>query len=93
MLERTIQHRSPVPKVVSKGALSAEPAGVCACRYLLNTADSSSNGSNSSSPPAPGSFPPLAGAAFLASVPPSGNRDLIFRWLRRDLGLSWRVTW
>jgi hypothetical protein len=35
----------------------------------------------------------LAGAAFLASVPPSGNRDLIFWWLRRDLGLSWRVTW
>ncbi|KAF8063781.1 RWDD3 [Scenedesmus sp. PABB004] len=43
--------------------------------------------------PAFGAFPRLAGAAFLASVPPSGNRDLIFRWLRRDLGLSWRVTW
>jgi hypothetical protein len=74
--------------------------GLIAQKYLLNassasstTTTTSSSSSSSSSPPVPGSYPPLAGAAFLASVPPSGNRDLIIRWLKRDLGLSWRVTW
>jgi hypothetical protein len=38
-------------------------------------------------------YPRLAGAALLASVPHSGNADLIWRWLRRDIALSWRVTW
>jgi hypothetical protein len=66
-------------------------------RYILDSApansSNSSSSSSSSSRPAAGSFPRLAGAAFLASVPPAGNRDLIFRWLKRDLVLSWKITW
>ncbi|GAX83394.1 hypothetical protein CEUSTIGMA_g10819.t1 [Chlamydomonas eustigma] len=38
-------------------------------------------------------LPPLAGAAFLSSVPPSGNKNLVWRFLRKDLLLSLRVTY
>uniref|UniRef100_A0A383W958 AB hydrolase-1 domain-containing protein n=1 Tax=Tetradesmus obliquus TaxID=3088 RepID=A0A383W958_TETOB len=65
--------------------------GLIAQKYILDSAPA--NSSSSSSRPAAGSFPRLAGVAFLASVPPSGNRDLIIRWLKRDLVLSWKVTW
>lgn len=37
--------------------------------------------------------PPLAGAAFLASVPPSGNKQLVGRFMKRDFMLSMRITW
>ncbi|KIZ05772.1 hypothetical protein MNEG_2183 [Monoraphidium neglectum] len=38
-------------------------------------------------------LPPLAGAAFLCSVPPSGNKELVGRFMKRDLMLSMRITW
>lgn len=39
------------------------------------------------------SLPPLAGCAFLCSVPPSGNKELVGRFLKRDFWLSMRITW
>eukprot|EP00775_Hariotina_reticulata_P013096 gene13096-13223_t len=67
--------------------------GLIAQKYLLDSAPpSSASGSSGSSRPAAGSYPALAGAALLASVPPSGNRDLIIRWLMKDLVLSWKIT-
>eukprot|EP00199_Chlamydomonas_sp_CCMP681_P001695 CAMPEP_0119109338 /NCGR_PEP_ID=MMETSP1180-20130426/17853_1 /TAXON_ID=3052 ORGANISM="Chlamydomonas cf sp, Strain CCMP681" /NCGR_SAMPLE_ID=MMETSP1180 /ASSEMBLY_ACC=CAM_ASM_000741 /LENGTH=378 /DNA_ID=CAMNT_0007095081 /DNA_START=30 /DNA_END=1167 /DNA_ORIENTATION=- len=35
----------------------------------------------------------LAGTAFLACVPPSGNGSIVGRYLRKDLLLALRVTW
>ncbi|GBF98148.1 phosphoserine aminotransferase [Raphidocelis subcapitata] len=39
------------------------------------------------------SAPAVAGAAFLCSVPPSGNKAMVGRFLRRDFFLSMRITW
>jgi hypothetical protein len=41
---------------------------------------------------APG-YPWIAGAAYLACVPPSGNKDMIFRFLLRDPIGSIKITW
>eukprot|EP00955_Chlamydomonas_euryale_P040754 351801-Chlamydomonas_euryale.AAC.17 len=38
-------------------------------------------------------LPKLAGAAFLCSVPPSGNKKLVGRFFMRDPLLSLRVTY
>ncbi len=40
-----------------------------------------------------GAFPQLAGVAYLASCPPSGNKQMVMRFLTRDLWLSLKVTW
>jgi hypothetical protein len=54
-------------------------------RYLLRSAAQAG--------PTPGSLPDLAGLALLGSVPPSGNKQLVGRFLRRDPLLSLRITW
>jgi hypothetical protein len=72
----------PLELTLSIGLTAPQNTNVMVCRYLINSAGSSSSSNSSgSSLPVPGSFPPLAGAAFLASVPPAGNRDLIFRYI------------
>lgn len=71
--------------------LPAECAAACTpppplCpRYLLR--------SSAQAGAAPGSLPDLAGLALLGSVPPSGNKQLVGRFLRRDPLLSLRITW
>lgn len=80
---------SPSPLLLSLHDLTAH----CVCRYILGAAPAIPSNSSSSSSPAYGSYPRLAGAAFLASVPPTGNQALVMRWLKRDLWLSWKITW
>ncbi|KAL6747522.1 esterase-like protein [Haematococcus lacustris] len=43
--------------------------------------------------PGEAGLPPLAGTAFLACVPPSGNKSMVLRFLLRDPILSLKVTW
>ncbi|KAI8467828.1 MAG: esterase-like protein [Monoraphidium minutum] len=38
-------------------------------------------------------LPRLAGLALLCSVPPSGNKELVGRFLKKDFLLSMRITW
>ncbi len=42
---------------------------------------------------AAGSFPPVSGAAFLASVPHTGNKQLVTRFLFRDPIFAIKLTW
>lgn len=42
---------------------------------------------------APQGYPPLAGAAFFCCVPPSGNKELVVRFLKRDPIESLKITW
>ncbi|GAB4816949.1 hypothetical protein N2152v2_003995 [Parachlorella kessleri] len=37
--------------------------------------------------------PPLAGVACLASVPPTGNYDIVKRTIKRSLVDAWKITW
>lgn len=37
--------------------------------------------------------PPLAGVAAVCGVPPSGNRDIVGRVVKRGLHEAWRITW
>eukprot|EP00878_Enallax_costatus_P004991 GHUV01005250.1.p1 GENE.GHUV01005250.1~~GHUV01005250.1.p1 ORF type:complete len:303 (+),score=88.88 GHUV01005250.1:117-1025(+) len=89
-LAEVVQQLGGLPVMVSHSF-----GGLIAQKYILGQAPSSSSNGHTSSSPAPafGSYPRLAGAAFLASVPPSGNQALIMRWLKRDLWLSWKITW
>ncbi|GIL64659.1 hypothetical protein Vafri_18573 [Volvox africanus] len=69
--------------------------GLIVQKYVLSTAKS---GTPARPPapgaaPAPGSFPPLSGAAFLCSVPQSGNKKMIMRFLLRDPIMSFKLTW
>ncbi|EFJ47672.1 hypothetical protein VOLCADRAFT_117779 [Volvox carteri f. nagariensis] len=74
--------------------------GLIVQKYILGSAATSSHCSSASPPPpppppgpTPGSFPPLSGAAFLCSVPPSGNKQMVMRFLRRDPIMSLKLTW
>lgn len=58
-------------------------------RYLLGMAKPGS----SSTSVAAGSFPPVSGAAFLASVPHTGNKQLVTRFLFRDPIFAAKLTW
>ncbi|GFR41648.1 hypothetical protein Agub_g2385 [Astrephomene gubernaculifera] len=82
--------RAPVLVAHSFGGLIAQ-------KYVLGLAKPGSSSASSSSssppPPAPGSFPPLSGAAFLNSVPPTGNKKLVLRFMQRDFLYSMRLTW
>jgi len=42
---------------------------------------------------AAGGAPPIAGVAFLASVPQSGNKDIVGRFLVRTPVLAMKITW
>lgn len=65
------------------------PCTVCtACRYVLGSAKPGTAAST-----APGSFAPLSGAGFLCSVPQSGNKQMVTRFLFRDPILSLKLTW
>ncbi|KAG2500407.1 hypothetical protein HYH03_001978 [Edaphochlamys debaryana] len=41
----------------------------------------------------PGSFPPLPGVGFVCSVPHTGNKQLVMRFLMRDPIFSFKLTW
>ncbi|KXZ41444.1 hypothetical protein GPECTOR_464g376 [Gonium pectorale] len=41
----------------------------------------------------PGSFPPISGAALMCSVPHTGNKQLVMRFLMRDPIFSFKLTW
>lgn len=60
------------------------------CRYVLGMAKA---GTAPTQQPAAGSFPPLSGAAFLCSVPQTGNKQMVMRFLRKDPLLSLKLTW
>ncbi|PNH09319.1 hypothetical protein TSOC_004065 [Tetrabaena socialis] len=68
--------------------------GLILQKYVLGAA---APGAPASAPTAraaaAGSFPPLSGAAFLCSVPPSGNKQMITRFLFRDPIASAKLTW
>ncbi len=48
------------------------------CRYLLDI---------------PNGNPPLAGVACLASVPPTGNYDIVIRVTKKSLIDAFKITW
>ena len=66
--------------------------GLIAQKYVLGMdvkADPDGGGTVREGPP----FPFLSGVAFLCSVPPSGNKELVGRFIRRDAMLAAKVTW
>eukprot|EP01024_Parvocaulis_polyphysoides_P045297 TRINITY_DN42325_c0_g1_i2.p1 TRINITY_DN42325_c0_g1~~TRINITY_DN42325_c0_g1_i2.p1 ORF type:complete len:358 (-),score=44.81 TRINITY_DN42325_c0_g1_i2:205-1278(-) len=38
-------------------------------------------------------YPEISGVALMCVVPPSGNSEMVKRYMRRDLWLSFKVTW
>lgn len=91
-------HVSDIASVVQAVAGGASKApvlvahsfgGLIAQKYLLGMAKPGS----SSTSVAAGSFPPVSGAAFLASVPHTGNKQLVTRFLFRDPIFAAKLTW
>jgi hypothetical protein len=61
---------------------------------LLNTKDQVQAGRRAGAAAGDGGvYPDIAGAAFLCSVPPSGNKELVMRFMKKDFMLSMRLTW
>ncbi|MEW5318411.1 MAG: hypothetical protein WDW38_009635 [Sanguina aurantia] len=87
----------PSPPIV----ISHSFGGLIMQKYILSMAasgDAASSSSGSSisssiSSPIAGTYPRLAGAAFLCSCPPTGNSSIVSRYLKSDLVLSFKVTW
>ena len=69
----------PAPPVVVAHSFG----GLILQKYLLNMSPDGQ---------APG-HPRLAGAAFLCSVPPSGNKNMVTRFFLKDIILSLKVTY
>ncbi|GIM04402.1 hypothetical protein Vretimale_8990 [Volvox reticuliferus] len=67
--------------------------GLIVQKYVLGTAKSGVPGPGPGGARPPGSFPPLTGAAFLCSVPPSGSKQMVVRFLRKDPIMSFKLTW
>ncbi|GLC42348.1 hypothetical protein PLESTM_001323600 [Pleodorina starrii] len=71
--------------------------GLIVQKYVLGMAKPSPSPSPASTSPAsfpaPGSFPVLSGVAFLDSVPHSGNKQMVVRFLMRDPIMSLKLTW
>ncbi|KAG2426658.1 hypothetical protein HXX76_012969 [Chlamydomonas incerta] len=63
--------------------------GLIVQKYVLGSAKPGAAATSTS----PGSFAPLSGAGFLCSVPQSGNKQMVTRFLFRDPILSLKLTW
>ncbi|PNW83982.1 hypothetical protein CHLRE_04g213100v5 [Chlamydomonas reinhardtii] len=86
---------SLVPAVAASSGGGAAPVmlghsfgGLIVQKYVLGSAKPGTAAST-----APGSFAPLSGAGFLCSVPQSGNKQMVTRFLFRDPILSLKLTW